>query len=550
MNSSLKKRTKHTHSILFILIGIAAIPRFLHILSDPPAGEISQSGAFLTDEGIYGYNAIQWVRTGTWITEGELNPGAVLPVWMTFQMGILKLFGVGLQNARIGSILCGLIMLILLVLLLKQEKPLLMKIILLLAAVNYPLMIYNRIAIAENLILCLLVTLAICLRNIAQSEKTVFWTVFFWLLMGTGILIKPIHIFFIIPFITELRYLNKDKRIKIVYASIVTIFVLGFSLVSLLQPFKNEWAYFYQLNLFNQFASGLKIYLWKVIRSVVEMPFFAFMPVLFPLAVFMFFRLFPEFLRNGSMKFFHRMVLSWFGGGWIFLILIPYAPPRYWLILIPPVLFMAGLFVSEFIEKPNVFKLLKIHKMGILILVFVILQMVSGFYRYLAADIKRIIYFFPVLGLIPLLFILFNRLQTRIILWSLIGFILLFHSHLIFRYHKKPEYTFINMIRHVGNILEKDTSNQSQFLAGDIASVVAFEYDIKAIDVMYRKDQLKERLNKFKPGYLLLEDSALYHRIDSLISQSVCQILSVEEFSLMHNYHHGQNTVLYQIIWH
>jgi len=564
LNQSQLKRPFLFIAFLLVVLGAAFTARFLHIHADPPAGEISRSGAFLTDEGIYGYNALQWARTGEWYVQGELNPGGVLSVFMTFQFGLLKIFGIHLWSVRLGGILCGLGFLSVLFFLLRKENCLLAKIVLLFGALNFPLLIYNRIAIAENLLLCILILLLFCLRNLGNPKNNVFWTMLFWIFMALGFLTKSIHIFFIIPFVVEVLRLDRLQRKKVALTSLGCITILGLGLFFYASRYAEEWHYFYQLNIFGNLSSGLNSYFRKILLSIGEMPLFAFMPISFTLALIMSIQISRRIVNKKPIDFLHRVSFSWFASGLLFLIFLPYSPPRYWLILIPPILILSGLFVTkcfvdkEFLQSERDWRHIFIppeagkhsRKLaGSFVLPILLLQITAGLYRYFILDSRLMSCFFPLLSLIPIWFLFSRRFQTRNIVLGLVGIIVIFHSFQIIRYHTKPQYSFINMIRDVREILESDSRRNSKYIAGDMVSIVEFESDIQSIDVMYKINQLPNRLKKSKPGFLLLEDPNLLQRFDGLMPHPIEIIIPVKEYRLMENYHRGCNAVLYQINW-
>ena len=533
---------------ILILFGLASCSRFFHLQADPPAGEISDSGAFLTDEGIYSQNAIQWSRTGKWHLDEELNPGAVMPVFMVYQFGLMQIFGVHLWSVRVGGILCGLLNLLFIFVFLRKEDPTLAKIVLILGAVNFPLIIYNRLAFAENLLLCLLIGMVICLKNMTQAKQPVLWTIVFWFLSGVAFLTKPLHLFMIIPFLIELFLVNPIQKRKIIFASVAAFSLVCVGIFIFTYPYVEAWHYFYQLNLVTHFSSGFRIYIWKVVVSLFENPLFRMMPILFVIAIWKSFHYFSNFIRKKEIGLIERIFSIYYLSGFLFLVVIPYAPVRYWLVLIPPILILNGLFFREAIQHSSI-TFFRNKRIMVLIVLFILAQICTSFYHWISADTKSIVSFYGLLSIIPLVYLSQKRLKSRSVVITLIGIIFALHLFQITRYHTAPHYSMKRMIETVNQVLERDSRRNSKSLAGDMVSVMAFNTDVSVIDVMYKKDQLLERMLKRKPGYLLLEDVHLFKSVKSLIADHVLHFELIREFQLMRNYHQGYPALLFKIHW-
>ncbi len=192
-------QSRYSTNLLFGFLVVAALLRFPQIYADPPAGDISRSGVFLADEGTNGYNSLQWILAGRWHTIDAFNPGVNTPIFMVYQFLWMKLFGVSLASVRYSGIFCGLLALVMLYFILSKSNKTAGLIALILGAVNFPLIIYNRLALNENLLLVCLLGLVLILLSFLQNPQHSKMVFAFWGVFFLGYLTKSLILFFIFP---------------------------------------------------------------------------------------------------------------------------------------------------------------------------------------------------------------------------------------------------------------------------------------------------------------------------------------------------------------
>lgn len=86
------------YALVALLVFFCAA-RFINLTLDFPPG-ITTDGDPLTDEGLYGHNAINHYLTGEWYIEKDFNQIVNVPVLQVVQVVSFQLFGFGLGTAR------------------------------------------------------------------------------------------------------------------------------------------------------------------------------------------------------------------------------------------------------------------------------------------------------------------------------------------------------------------------------------------------------------------------------------------------------------------
>ncbi len=150
----MKKKIFFTAIVSSVLIFI--LLRAFAIYADAPAGDISRSGVFLADEGLHGYNAVHWVLTGHWHVKDDINHGVNSPLFMLYEYALLNAFGISLATVRYGALFLGLLALLLLFFILYRGHETAAWIALGSGVFCYPWLIYQRLAVLENLLVLLL----------------------------------------------------------------------------------------------------------------------------------------------------------------------------------------------------------------------------------------------------------------------------------------------------------------------------------------------------------------------------------------------------------
>lgn len=92
--------------LLAALVAVLAL-RLVAIEADPPGGIVSQSGAFLSDEGYYLKAATLRHSFGTWRQENDINWYPITPLYAVLTVAMGHLFQPLLVPARYASVLCS-----------------------------------------------------------------------------------------------------------------------------------------------------------------------------------------------------------------------------------------------------------------------------------------------------------------------------------------------------------------------------------------------------------------------------------------------------------
>ena len=175
---------------------LAALVRFIHLSADPAPG-MTWSGCLATDEGRWTGGAVNMVRHGSFIVEGDLNNVVLNPLLQVLYAAVFRLAGIGLVQARLVSVLSSLGMLALVFAVLrKRAGPLIACVCVLLCATMYVPFVYGRLAFCEPFVsLCLIAALWLLLDRPCGRAST--WMA--GLAFALALLSKPSAASFAIP---------------------------------------------------------------------------------------------------------------------------------------------------------------------------------------------------------------------------------------------------------------------------------------------------------------------------------------------------------------
>ena len=157
-------------SILPGLLAVAALAltlRALFPLADPPW--LSPIGITWHDEGVWAHNARNRVLFGAWVLDGW-NPLYVSPVFTALEFLSFSVFGVGLWQARLVSMVAGAAAAVALgagLGAISSRRAALTGALLL--AVNYTWLMYSRVALLEALMVAMLVASWWCYTRVSES---------------------------------------------------------------------------------------------------------------------------------------------------------------------------------------------------------------------------------------------------------------------------------------------------------------------------------------------------------------------------------------------
>lgn len=550
----LLKENKTLRSAL-LLIGItalAALVRLPQIYGDPPAGDISRSGDFLGDEGIHGHNALHWAITGEWHIPGAYNPAVNTPVFTLFEYSLLRLFGISLATVRYGAVFCGLLAILLLYLILRKHDAVAANVAALLAAVNFPLIVYNRLALLENLLLCFMLAGSVFLVIYVRDPHRRFMLFAFWVAIFLGYLTKASIVFFVIVFVGMVWRQHASMRKPAFFLTAVSIIVLAAPLWFFwISPHLDDWLYYQQMNVMERFTFSPLAIAQNYARYIAHLKFFEFMPGAYVIALMMALRGGRNIVKKNAISDIERLLCLWFWAGLLFAGGVAYSPPRYSLVLIPAIAGLNGLFFAELFKRSSQLAEEKLPRWSFwIVTVVILLQTIFGVYRIVAHDQIYLSCFLPLVGFLAVYGI---RQATRegkakrLAIWGLAALIVIEQAVQIIRFHATMEYSLYDAIQKVGKIFETDPQREQIVLAGDSAMLLSFELRVPTVDIIFRRDELPKIIERWRPNYLFLEDPAELSRLQKQMPEYWQHLTELGRFRLMNNYRHGQDAVLYRV---
>lgn len=533
------------HRLLLILVvAAAALVRLPQIYGDPPAGDISRSAAFLADEGIHGHNALHMALLGEWYIKDGFNPGVNTPVFMLFEIFLLKTFGVSLATVRYGAVFCGIIALLLFYRLLRTHSRRVALIGSLFWAVAYPLVIYQRLAFIENLLLCVLLAVGLVWLKALNSGRPDRWIPVFAALFVLGYLTKP-TVSFILPAAIAAAWFHLPavaERLRIAALTAFWLLIFGVILyVFWVSPYYEDWMYYQQLNMTSQLPQTVFQLGGNYMRMIGHLKFFEFMPILYTLALIQ-----MLFLIGGKqtrpLSSLEKLLLCWFLIGFLFLGFFNYSPPRYSLVLMPAVLALAALMVDALLKNRDQIDLKLTGWAGYGLWLLLGLQVGFGLYRFFVDEQRYISCFLPLLGPAVFLALKYRRRSGYLAYGAVV-----LQLVQIGLYHQSMTFSLRDAMRDVARIIRETPTDRPAVLAGDSAMLLAFEARVPAVGVMYRQDRLAQIFARWRPNFLFLEDVSELPRLQRQIPDSLLQVTPIKQYTIMNNYAHGREMVLYRI---
>jgi len=541
-----------TSLLLIGIIALAALVRQPQIYGDPPAGDISRSGDFLGDEGIHGHNALHWALTGEWRIPGAYNPAVNTPVFTLFEYSLLRLFGVSLATVRYGAVFCGLLTVLLLYVLIRRHDVIAANVAALLAAVNFPLIVYNRLAFLENLLLCFILAGSVFLVIYARDPQRCFMLFAFWAAIFLGYLTKASIAFFAIVFVGMVWRHRASARKQTLFLSFFSIIAfvtpLWFFWIS---PHLDDWLFYQQINVTERFTFSPFAIAQNYARYIAHLKFFEFMPGAYVIALMMALRGARDVVKKNAVSEVHLLLSLWFWAGVLFAGGLAYSPPRYSLVLIPAIIGLNGLFFTEIFMRPSPYATHEWPRWSFWIVAFVILlQTAFGVYRIVAYDQIYLSCFLPLMGFLALYAIKRTTQEgnaKRLAAWGLAVLIVIEQAVQIINYHSTMKYSLYDTIQKVGKVFENDPHREQIVLAGDSAMLLSFELRVPTVDVIFRQEKLPEVVERWRPNYLFLEDPEELSRLKMQMPDYWQHLTELGRYRLMNNYRHGQDAVLYRV---
>ena len=544
-----------THRITFLLLialTTAALVRLPQIYGDPPGGDISRSGTFLADEGSYGSNALHWALTGEWYIPDGFNPAVNTPIFTMFEYALLRGFGVSLASIRYGSIFCGLITLILLYVSLRKIDRTAAVIAVFLGALNFPMIVYNRLALTENLFLCFLLGLALLLMSVLNRPNSTMLLLGFWLIFVLGYLTKALIPFFIVIYIFMTLQARPQNLKRQYFLSVFSLVLFSAALWFFwISKYPDDWRYFQNLNIRQRISLNPVVILQNYARFIIHIKLFEFMPVIYTIALWMVLRRVSGLWSRKAMIPLEHFLIIWFLAGSLFLGFFSHSPPRYSLMLLPAILGLNGLFFSELLGEKSLDGFQNERHLNLLILAGVILlQIAFGFYRIFVYKQMYLSCFLPMLGILGWVIFWFfkkGQISTKLTGIVLLSLIFLVQGVQIFRFHDTMKFSMYKAMKNVAKIINQEKAADDIILAGDSAPLLAFELQMSAIDIMYQEPNLSRLITRLQPQYLFLEDPAELQRLRELMPNYWQNVTLLQQYRFLNNYKHGKDAVLLRV---
>jgi len=540
---------KQTVFILFILF-IAFLFRFINLSGDAPAGDISRSGVFYVDEGTYAHNVINKALFEQWFLDDDYNAMSNVPIFSLFQYGVVKIFGIGLVQIRYGGVIYSLLSLVLLWIILKSVNASTTMIALCLGAINYFYIIYNRLALLENLLVLFLVIISGFLFLFHKKQRSI-WLVLATIFFFAGYFIKATIVFFLPVILTTifLTHSSWKTRVRSLFVFLITLALLILGVVYFwILPNKEDWIYFQQLNISLKFPGSPVQVLFNYARYFGNLKLFAFMPVMYTLFLFYIGYLFSQLYKREKLSFAEIFFLTWAISGVLFLGFFAYSPPRFSLILMPAVISLVAIFLSKIGKERITFD----SKLSFLILGFVAViccsQAVFGIYRVVRDQHHLFSCYLPLFSLatLGLLYWTKNKLLSEKYRNIFLIAILAIQVIQVGQYHFKMKFSYYHAIEDMKSIIDQ-YPDETKILAGDITPLVAAELKIKAVNIIFRSETERDRFLKQRPNFLVLQDKKHLIRLKQKMPVYLANVQLLKSYRIFDNYKNNDNTYFYKI---
>jgi len=354
---------RHFWLLLSAILLIALLFRIADLRADPPP-DLSWSFAPYTDESLNTYSARNFILYGNW-HQDDFLPFCIYPLVNIVVALIFKLVGIGFVQVKLLSVISGVIGVLIMALLIRRAGGEIAALLAgLLLALSYPLVMYSRLGLVETVqILFLLLTGFFWVKSF---EKPVLMLLTGFCAFATFLLIK-ISGAFILPALLLLfisRWLStrsqqEERRRFLVSIGWFTAGAIGSIIVWLIVvflPYRNQYLQ-YVLRHSSESPAGhpqtLIAYLFNTFTIGVRSKL---LPRLVWIALLGFLSLPGHAIRHRDVRTRQswQYLLFWFIFAVLMLGYMNYRPPRYEIIILPPLIAAAASTLSQWlIPKPN-----------------------------------------------------------------------------------------------------------------------------------------------------------------------------------------------------
>ncbi len=542
---------KWIYATALIIILTAVLIRFINILGDAPVGDISRSGVFYVDEGNYAHNIVNKILYGKWFIQDDYNAMSNVPVFSIIQYALLSLLGLSLGTLRIPGIIYTVISLSLLWFFLKKRNITFAFIFLILASFNYFFIIYNRLALLENLLLLFLVSVSICLFRYRET-KSVKWLLLAIIIYWAGFFIKATILFFLplLLIVILTNPVSKKVRLKHFYIySLLSTFILIMVYLFWIIPHKVDWNYFETRNIYQNINESSLIFIINYSRYFTNLKLFQFMPVTYLVFLLTLFYYLYELLIIKKVAFLELFFCVWAVSAFAFLGFFTYSPPRHSLILIVPMMILNASFLIKMYHNRITFVDKNIYLILLPIAILGLAQIGFGFYRILEYDQNYLSCYLPLISLLVVPFFYLwmkKKINTRYAAIILFGSMIMLNSYQIVRYHLTVQYSYYDAIVDIKKTIQQEDLD-NEIILGDIAPLISVELQTKAVNIIFRKDSEHKRILRNRPGLLVLQENSELDRLCKKLPEYFDEIELIRRYKIFNNYRNDDDTYFYRI---
>lgn len=551
LGALVKNSSSRNFLFIFIIIVIAVSVRHVYLNGDAPVSDISRSGVFYVDEGTYAHNVINKILFDEWFIENDYNAIANIPVFSVCQYFILKITGISLKSLRITGIIYSMLFLLLLWFLIKQYNLKVANTAIVLGAINYFYIIYNRLALLENLLVLFLIIITINLYFYYKKHSLLYLIIAIFL-FWSGYFIKATILFFLPLMLLTILVRPVNGRVKLrdlwIYFSISSIFLL-IAYFYWVKPHNFDFSYFESRNIHRMITVSFTYFLENYARYFFNLKLFQFMPVIYSIYIFYISYLLYELFLKRKLEFIDWFFLGWSICGMLFLGFFQYSPPRFSLILIPAILVLTSNFLYKLVNNNLNFSNKKSVFLFAPAIILSLCQICFGFYRIIQYKQNYMSCYFPLISIIILviLYLISKYKVNKIyIAYLLFGSIILLHSIQIVNYYKNIRFSYYHAMQDMKKVIQAEQSDNN-ILFGDVAALVSSELKMKAVNINFRSDTESVRILNNKPNFLILQEKDELPRLTEKLPGYLQDVELLKTYKIFNNYRNNDDTYFYKI---
>jgi 4-amino-4-deoxy-L-arabinose transferase-like glycosyltransferase len=523
--------------ILFLLI-LFSIVRFAYLAADPP-WNLSYSAGIWTDGAHNVHAARNKILFGEWQIDAW-NPTIHSPLWTYLEYVILSVIGVGFWQMNILPILLSIFSIVLFYLSFKEYFGFKYGlVILLLMGTNYMLIMFNRLALFENLMFFFMaLTLFFYQRAVKQRKRVYFF------LTGISTLLvfaaKNLGVYFVAAafvalaafFIQDVRENGWKKPFN--HAALfsggfilsLTVYLLIFYIPNFDYISKLGTHWLNQTGISSGFLSAAQ----RVWRPELLCGRLRFMPFTLTVGCMYFITILLSFFRKPfRIDAVELFIWLWFLAGIEFIGVLNYTPTRYYLSVMPAVISLACLGMLKFQGSSSLEKcrqwdwkfLLTIILWCLFVFLYVLPCCLPGWLTRLgsireASRAKQAGFCFILSGVLAVLLGLtlsglkelkygskIYRISKNVLFLAMIFLIVIFNGKLYRSWALRRGYAIVNSSRDIGRLLPPDS-----VIAGNGVMAMTVENKLKPVLAPHYFDDGTEIFYKYNVTHLFLSKYA------------------------------------------